>query len=67
MASVVAACLACQDAGVPIEEQVAGISVGIVEKGGEYRLLTDITGKVQRVAKRRALKANLRDFEVQHL
>ena len=44
MASVVAACLACQDAGVPISAQVAGVSVGVVERAGEYKLLTDITG-----------------------
>ena len=37
MASVVAAYLASQDAGVLIEGQVAGIGMGIVKKGGEYR------------------------------
>ncbi len=46
MASTCAACLALMDAGVPIKEPVAGISVGLAkdEKTGKYKLLTDIQG-----------------------
>ncbi|OGZ78196.1 MAG: polyribonucleotide nucleotidyltransferase [Candidatus Staskawiczbacteria bacterium RIFOXYD2_FULL_37_9] len=45
-ASVCAACVALMDAGVPIKEPVAGISVGLAkdEKSGKYKLLTDIQG-----------------------
>lgn len=46
MASTCASCLALMDAGVPIKEPVAGISVGLAhdEKTGKYKLLTDIQG-----------------------
>ncbi|MCD4779297.1 MAG: polyribonucleotide nucleotidyltransferase [Candidatus Omnitrophica bacterium] len=44
MASVCAGCLSLMDAGVPISAPVAGISVGIVTKEDDYRLLTDIMG-----------------------
>jgi len=44
MATVCGTMLALMDAGVPVKEQVAGISVGLVEKDGEYRPLLDITG-----------------------
>ncbi len=46
MASTCAACLALMDAGVPIKEPVAGISVGLAkdEETGKYKLLTDIQG-----------------------
>ena len=45
-ASVCAACIALMDAGVPIKEPVAGISVGLAkdEKSGSYKVLTDIQG-----------------------
>ncbi len=45
-ASVCAACVALMDAGVPIKEPVAGISVGLAknEKTGKYKVLTDIQG-----------------------
>ncbi|MCX6721832.1 MAG: polyribonucleotide nucleotidyltransferase [Candidatus Staskawiczbacteria bacterium] len=45
-ASVCAACIALMDAGVPIKEPVAGISVGLAkdEKTGKYKVLTDIQG-----------------------
>jgi polyribonucleotide nucleotidyltransferase len=45
-ASVCAACIALMDAGVPIKEPVAGISVGLAkdEKSGKYKVLTDIQG-----------------------
>lgn len=46
MASVCAATIALLDAGVPIKEPVAGISIGLAkdEESGKYRLLTDIQG-----------------------
>ena len=46
MASTCAACLALMDAGVPIKEPVAGISIGLAkdEETGKYKLLTDIQG-----------------------
>ena len=44
MASVCAGCLSLMDAGVPIKEAIAGISIGLITKDKEYRLLTDIMG-----------------------
>ena len=44
MASVCGGTLALMDAGVPIKRPVAGISIGLVTKGDEYVLLTDIQG-----------------------
>jgi polyribonucleotide nucleotidyltransferase len=46
MASVCAGCLSLMDAGVPILNPVAGISIGLVtgDKQGQYILLTDIMG-----------------------
>jgi polyribonucleotide nucleotidyltransferase len=45
MASVCSATLAMMDAGVPISQPVAGISIGIVkESNDKYVLLTDIMG-----------------------
>ena len=44
MASVCGGCLALMDAGVPIRTPVAGISVGLVSRGDQYVLLTDILG-----------------------
>lgn len=45
-ASVCAATIALMDAGVPIKEPVAGISVGLAkdEETGKYKVLTDIQG-----------------------
>jgi len=45
-ASVCASTIALMDAGVPIKEPVAGISVGLAkdEKTGKYKVLTDIQG-----------------------
>ena len=45
-ASVCAACAALMDAGVPIKEPVAGISIGLAkdEKSKKYKVLTDIQG-----------------------
>ncbi|MEQ8638159.1 polyribonucleotide nucleotidyltransferase [Gimesia maris] len=44
MASVCSATLALMDAGVPLRQPVAGISIGLVTKGKEYKILTDIIG-----------------------
>ena len=44
MASVCSATLALMDAGVPITQPVAGISIGLVKEGNRYELLTDIMG-----------------------
>jgi polyribonucleotide nucleotidyltransferase len=51
MATVCGASLALMDAGVPIKEPVAGISIGAVctdtesfKRGSRYALLTDIFG-----------------------
>ncbi len=44
MASVCSATLSLMDAGVPILQPVAGISIGLVEEGGRFTLLTDIMG-----------------------
>jgi polyribonucleotide nucleotidyltransferase len=45
MASVCSATLALMDAGVPISQPVAGISIGVVKESDEkYVLLTDIMG-----------------------
>ncbi|MGN6627433.1 MAG: polyribonucleotide nucleotidyltransferase [Tepidisphaeraceae bacterium] len=45
MASSCGGCLALMDAGVPIKAMVAGISVGLVKEGDQYKLLTDIIGE----------------------
>ncbi|MDB5326604.1 MAG: pnp [Phycisphaerales bacterium] len=45
MASSCGGCLALMDAGVPIKAMVAGISVGLVKEGDNYKLLTDIMGE----------------------
>src|SRR3989338_8252069 len=46
MASTCAACIALMDAGVPIKEPGAGISIGLAkdEESGKYKILTDIQG-----------------------
>ncbi len=45
MASVCGGCLALMDAGVPIKQPVAGISIGMFEKNGERKLVVDILGE----------------------
>src|SRR5438067_1091486 len=45
MASSCGGCLALMDAGVPISKPVAGISIGLVQEGDKYELLTDIIGE----------------------
>ncbi len=44
MATVCASTLSLMDAGVPIKESVAGISIGLVKEKGKNILLTDISG-----------------------
>lgn len=44
MGSVCASSLALHDGGVPIKRPVAGIASGLMMKGDQYRLLTDIQG-----------------------
>ncbi len=45
MATICGATLSMMDAGVPIRNPVAGISIGMVSEGDEYALLTDIIGE----------------------
>ncbi len=44
MASVCGGTLALMDAGVPITDPVAGISIGLVKEANRFTLLTDIMG-----------------------
>ncbi len=44
MASVCGGTLALMDAGVPIYDPVAGVSIGLVKEGDRYAILTDIMG-----------------------
>ncbi|HTU71755.1 MAG TPA: polyribonucleotide nucleotidyltransferase [Candidatus Baltobacteraceae bacterium] len=44
MASVCGSTLALMDAGVPITEHVAGVAMGLILKGKDYAILTDIQG-----------------------
>ena len=45
MASVCGGALALMDAGVPLKKPVAGVAMGLIlEKSGEYAILTDILG-----------------------
>jgi polyribonucleotide nucleotidyltransferase len=44
MASVCGGTLSLMDAGVPISDPVAGISIGLVKEGDRFTLLTDIMG-----------------------
>lgn len=44
MASVCSATLSLMDAGVPIIQPVAGISIGLIKEGDRVALLTDIMG-----------------------
>jgi len=45
MASVCGGCLALMDAGVPIKQPVAGISIGMFQHGGQRKLVVDILGE----------------------
>ncbi|WDE96145.1 polyribonucleotide nucleotidyltransferase [Lentisphaera profundi] len=44
MASICGGSLALMDAGVPLKKAVAGISVGLVQEGDKYVMITDILG-----------------------
>ncbi len=44
MATVCATSLALMDAGVPTDKSVAGIAMGLVKEGDDYRILSDILG-----------------------
>lgn len=44
MATVCAGTLSLMDAGVPIKAPVAGVAMGLVMEGEQYRVLTDILG-----------------------
>ena len=43
-ASICAGCLSLMAAGVPIKSPVAGIAMGLMSRGDEYKILTDIQG-----------------------
>jgi polyribonucleotide nucleotidyltransferase len=45
MASVCSSSLSLMDAGVPIKRPVAGIAIGLIKQGKQYKLLTDIQGQ----------------------
>lgn len=44
MATACAASLSMMDAGVPLKDAVAGIAIGMVAEGDNYKILTDIAG-----------------------
>ena len=44
MATVCAASLALLDAGVPLRSPVAGIAMGLIKEGNEFKILSDILG-----------------------
>lgn len=44
MATVCAGSLALMDAGIPIPKHVAGVAMGLISKGSNYAVLTDILG-----------------------
>ena len=44
MASVCGGCLALRAAGVPVEENIAGVSMGLIKDGDRFEVLTDILG-----------------------
>ncbi|QDT97215.1 polyribonucleotide nucleotidyltransferase [Gimesia aquarii] len=44
MASVCSATLSLMDAGVPLRQPVAGISIGLATEGDKFQILTDIIG-----------------------
>jgi len=45
MASVCGGTLALMDAGVPVENPVAGVAMGLVKEGDRYAILSDIAGE----------------------
>lgn len=44
MATVCAGCLAMMDAGVPIKRPIAGIAMGLILEGNQFKILSDILG-----------------------
>jgi polyribonucleotide nucleotidyltransferase len=44
MASVCGGSLSMMDAGVPLKQPVAGIAMGLIKEGDEFKVLTDILG-----------------------
>jgi polyribonucleotide nucleotidyltransferase len=44
MATVCAGSLALMDAGVPLKKHVSGVAMGLITKGEQYAILTDILG-----------------------
>ncbi len=44
MATVCAGSLALMDAGVPLKKHVSGVAMGLITKGAQYAILTDILG-----------------------
>ncbi|MFQ6102757.1 MAG: polyribonucleotide nucleotidyltransferase [Candidatus Glassbacteria bacterium] len=44
MATVCGGSLSLMDAGVPVKDSIAGIAMGLVKDGEQYRILTDILG-----------------------
>ncbi|MBL7703792.1 MAG: polyribonucleotide nucleotidyltransferase [Ferruginibacter sp.] len=44
MATVCAGSLALMDAGVPIKKHVSGVAMGLIKKGDDFAILTDILG-----------------------
>ncbi len=44
MGSVCSGSMALMDAGVPLKKAVAGIAMGLIKEGSDYKILTDILG-----------------------
>ncbi len=44
MATVCAGSLALMDAGVPVKKHVSGVAMGLIKKGEQFAILTDILG-----------------------
>ncbi len=44
MATVCAGSLALMDAGVPLKKHVSGVAMGLIKKGDQFAILTDILG-----------------------
>ncbi|MFP3903518.1 MAG: polyribonucleotide nucleotidyltransferase [Armatimonadota bacterium] len=44
MAAVCGCSLALMDAGVPIKKPVAGVAMGLIKRGDDYRILSDMQG-----------------------
>ena len=44
MASVCGGCLALRAAGVPVEENIAGVAMGLIKDGDRFEVLTDSVG-----------------------